>query len=417
MMTLRNIVLKYEERHSIGVLARKSVKQSYHPTRKIFLVMEDFRRMVNDCIHIGLENGTSNLKRLSLLSYKELKRYRGYSQYRLTAISKASGILSARKKSIKRGYPTKEPYLSKPILVSCYGFKIEDGKLKFPLGERRIESVSLNAHTLQVLSDPSLRVNSFTLTENSLSICFSKEVQMMEELASTVGVDRNLRNLTVGNANRIVHYGVSKIVQIGENTRSILSSFKRNDVRIRKQISAKYGKRRSDRTKQILHIITKAIVQSAKVNRQAIVFEEIKGIRKLYCRGNGQGRTYRAKMNSWPFGEAKRQTEYKAAWEGVPVIVLSRNETRGTTMDCPRCGERLQEPVRGDMNHYRQLWCNVCKRWMDRDEVAVLNISWRGWVRFAQSKGEAIEAMVKERGYEPLILKVDASKLTRRGSQ
>jgi hypothetical protein len=49
---------------------------------------------------------------------------------------------------------------------------------------------------------------------------------------------------------------------------------------------------------------------------------------------------------------------------------------------------------------------------MDRDTVAVLNISRRGWVRFAHSKGEAGEAMVQEReGTDPLILTVDASKL------
>jgi hypothetical protein len=28
-------------------------------------------------------------------------------------------------------------------------------------------------------------------------------------------------------------------------------------------------------------------------------------------------------MNSWPFHEIKRQIEYKAAWEGVPVITLT----------------------------------------------------------------------------------------------
>jgi IS605 OrfB family transposase len=32
-------------------------------------------------------------------------------------------------------------------------------------------------------------------------------------------------------------------------------------------------------------------------------------------------------MNSWPFHELKRQVEYKAAWEGVPVVTLSTKET------------------------------------------------------------------------------------------
>jgi transposase len=120
-------------------------------------------------------------------------------------------------------------------------------------------------------------------------------------------------------------------------------------------------------------------------------------------------------MNSWPFHELKRQVEYKAAWEGVPVVTLSVKETRGTTMDCPRCGERLQAVVRGDAVHHRQLRCKRCERWEDRDLVAVMNISHRGWVRFAQSrgKGAAGEAMTGnlEGRRQQVILRVDASKL------
>jgi putative transposase len=121
-------------------------------------------------------------------------------------------------------------------------------------------------------------------------------------------------------------------------------------------------------------------------------------------------------MNSWPFHEIKRQIQYKAAWEGVPVITLTRGETKGTTMDCPRCGERLQVPIRGDGEHLHQLWCEKCGRWTDRDVVAVLNISRRGRLRFDRSQGkegEAGEAMRGNAGYEgePLILRVDASKL------
>jgi len=122
-------------------------------------------------------------------------------------------------------------------------------------------------------------------------------------------------------------------------------------------------------------------------------------------------------MNSWPFHVVKRQVEHKAAWEGVPVVTLSRSDTRGTTMDCARCGERLQSPVRGDQEHHRQLWCGKCERWMDRDLVAVLNISRRGRVRFARSStegeaGEAVRGNAEHDG-EPLILRVDASKLRR----
>jgi putative transposase len=96
----------------------------------------------------------------------------------LHAISKAAGILVARKKSIRRGFYTKRPYLSKPLLVSCYRFRIdEDGSLVTPLGERRIGRILVNKHTLEAVSQPGVVVRSFTLTENALSLCIAKEVE------------------------------------------------------------------------------------------------------------------------------------------------------------------------------------------------------------------------------------------------
>jgi putative transposase len=374
--------------------------------------MESFRLMCNDAIRIGIETNSSSLKCLSNLSYGSLKEYDVPSHYKLCAISKAAGILAARKKSIRRGFPTKRPYLSKQVLLSCYGIRIKDGNLLIPLGDHRFEAIHLNARTLGVVAQPGLIVRSFTLTDHSLSICIAREVEEMKVEGRMVGIDRNLRSVTVGNEDKVTYYDVSRVVEIGETTRSIIRSLKRNDARIRKKIAGKYGSRRQERIRQILHRISKRIVEEARSNRQGITFEEIRGIRKLYRKGNGQGRNFRGRMNSWPFAELKRQIEYKAAWEGLPVITLTRNETKGTTMDCHRCGERLQD----SRNRPRQLWCSKCERWEDRDLVAVMNISRRGWLRFDQSqkeggKGEASEA-VKGNGMQtPLILRVDASKL------
>jgi putative transposase len=358
------------------------------------------------------------MKKLSLLCYRRLKKYEVCSQYRLTAISKAAGILSARRKSIRRGFHTRAPYASTPLLISCYRVRIRDGSLLLPFGNRRCELIPLNKHTLDVLSsDPATAVRSFTLTKTSLSLSFSKEVDEIERsrVTGTIGIDRNLRNLTVGNEKTVAFYNMCKVVEIGENTRSIVRSFRRNDARVRQRISSKYGARRSERVSQIIRQLTRQIVEYARANGQAIVFEDIRGIRNLYRKGNRQGTAFRGRMNSWPFSEVKRQVEYKAAWEGVPVVTLTKGETRGTTMDCARCGERLQLPARGDAQHHRQLWCKRCKRWMDRDLVAVLNISRRGRVRFARSRmeGGADEAMKgnAEHDGEPLILRVDASKL------
>jgi putative transposase len=80
--------------------------------------METFRRMVNDCIRIGLENDACTLKKLSMLCYPALARYDVISYYKLHAISKAAGILANRKQSIKRGYRTKKYLLD--FIPVCY---------------------------------------------------------------------------------------------------------------------------------------------------------------------------------------------------------------------------------------------------------------------------------------------------------
>jgi len=193
----------------------------------------------------------------------------------------------------------------------------------------------------------------------------------------------------------------------------IVASFKREDARTRGAIASKYGQRRTARVGDLLHNATKTIVAAAVQQRQAIVLEDIRGIRALYQKGNGQGRKYRGRMNGWSFSEAQRQIEYKARWIGLPVVRLSRHETRGSSVTCPRCGERLQSDKRLE----RKLWCGKCRIVMDRDRVAAVILARRGRVRFARSRplieaqGGAVEA-VKGNPTTTVIPGVDAPKLT-----
>jgi len=369
--------------------------------------------MVNDSIRKGLTNDTSSLRGLSLLAYSQLSRYDSPSYYKLCAISRAAGILAARKKSIRRGYASKTPYSVKPQLISCYGFKIENRSLRIPVSRRKRFRIPLTNHTLAVISQTGVTVRSFTLTPHSLSLSIAREPPEIECI-HTVGVDRNLRNLTAGNDEWVSCYDLSETVRIVKTTGRIVASFKRDDARLRRLVSSKYGERRRDRTSQILHNTTKTIVAKAVERREAIVLEDIRGIRSLYRRGNWQGRKHRDKMNAWSFSQAQKQIEYKARWTGLPVIRLSKRETRGSSLTCPRCGERLQ----GDKRLERKLWCEKCRMVMDRDRVAAINLARRGRVRFARSRppineaqGGAVEA-VKGNPTPTVIPGVDAPKLT-----
>ena len=88
----------------------KTVNQQIIMSQGILDLMSKFRNMINDCIRIGLQNNVTSLKTLSTMSYRYLDRYDIVSYYyKLHAISRASGILQNRKKSIKRGFKTKTP--------------------------------------------------------------------------------------------------------------------------------------------------------------------------------------------------------------------------------------------------------------------------------------------------------------------
>jgi putative transposase len=306
------------------------------------------------------------------------------------------------------------PYAIRPVLVSCYGFKVKNGSLEIPIARGKRLSLPLTTHMLDIISQPGVEVRSFTLARNRLSLSVSHDAPRVE-CVSTVGVDRNLGNLTVGNESQIRYYDLSETVRIAKTTVRIVASFRRDDTRTRTGISSKYGRRRTARTDHLLHNATKTIVAQAVQQRQAIVLEDIRGIRALYRKGNGQGPEYRGRMNGWSFGEAQRQLEYKAGWVGLPVVRLSRRETRGSSVTCPRCRERLQSDKRLE----RKLWCNSCRIVMDRDMVAAINLSRRERVRFARSRppilleaqGGADEAM--KRNPTPTVIPgVDAPKLT-----
>jgi putative transposase len=360
--------------------------------------------MVNHCIRLGLENNVATLKKFSSLFYHELDCYQIQSKYKLTAMSQACGRLSQMKRTLKKGIIPRFPYVRRPYLVSCYGFKINGALLSIPVGKRVRINIVLNWHTVQKLSEKGIEPRSFVITPNSLSISVRKEV---EEIITenVIGIDRNLRNVTISTQYGPVMYKTSKLLSIKENTMHVIAAFRRNDRRTKNKFYSQKKNRRTRRVQQFLHKISKDIVSRAVESRSMIVLEEIKGIRKLYRKGNGQGKKFRRRLNSWSFYELQRQIQYKASWMGIPVQFV---DPKRTSQLCPICGDRIQE----DRLHRRKLWCSNCKRAMDRDVVAALNISYKGWSRFCHPRGLSEEVM---RGnvetLQPLILGVDGSML------
>ena len=378
--------------------AIKTVRQNYNPSEEVLSLLEQFRRMINDSIRIGLNEHTTSLRSLSVKAYQQLRIYDVPSRYRLSAMSKASGILRNYRKMIRKKLDVKIPYASRLTLADYYDCRIQNGQLRMLIGKKRYFFIPLTTHTQAVISG--YTVISVTLTACTLSISFSKETDVTEP-TELIGIDRNLNNVTFAtDKGKIRRFDLSEATKIKATYRTVKSHLKRKDLRIRTRIYRKYGRKQRNRVNQRLHLVSKQIVSEAKTNNQGIVMENLKGIRKLYRKGNGQGSEYRSRLNSWSFYELQRQIEYKAKWEGIPVFYVNPQKTSSV---CAICGSPITECIE------RKVWCGRCQKLVDRDENAALNIVKRG-VRFAPI-GFACEAMVKEQA-KALILTVDANKST-----
>ena len=127
------------------MLSIKSVRQEHQASKDLLKLLDEFRRMVNVCVAIGIEENISSRMTLSLASYHRLSREMlGY--YRLGAISKATVILHNHRKVKKKNPRTRTPYARKLMLTTCYGFKIQNGCLRLPVKPREFVYVKLNSH-------------------------------------------------------------------------------------------------------------------------------------------------------------------------------------------------------------------------------------------------------------------------------
>jgi putative transposase len=410
--------------------ATKCVFQQ-HSSERLGSLLAECLDVTYDAIHYAREQGIDNRRGMKGF-YRTLKSVNLPSCYKVASITRGCAVIQSRKKGERRGIKVAYPRPLKPVVCIISGFFVTmKGRLFVPLRRDEYFDIQLNHHVIQTLKGKEVR--SLTITPSSLSFCYSEDVE--PAFVKTVyGVDRNEKNLTFGNTSMVVQINMTEAVKVRQTTREILSSFKRNDVRVRRRLARKYWKRANHRTDQLLHAATNLIVDIATKNQAALALEDLTGIRKMYRRGNGQGADYRFRLNSWPHWRAKKIIDYKAAWKGATIIPLTKSETYGSSSTCPTCGEKLHSPAKDDVAHARMLWCQKCKVWMDRDVVAALNLSNRGLARFASSrpqsgrrkvarkllsplkteeKGLAGEAM-KGNGTTTLLLRVDASKLIRR---
>jgi len=374
----------------------KCVWQFHDKGSELKSVFDYFRFCTNEIIRIGSRKQSTS--RFSL--HKELYlKLRGdfYSKYVLGSLECAASKLKQHRKAKKKKPDSKIPYVWKNMLrLDNQSYKISDGYIRIPIRKEQYCFIRLASYVLEQLENTKL--GSITITERKLIISYSKEVEQQKPV-DFLAIDRNLGNITTFDTkNNLAIHNLHRVIKIKERYRYVKSKFRRNDIRIRKKIFQKYGIKEKNRVHQLLHSVSKKVVSENK----GIILEDIKGIRKLYRMGNGQGKKFRGKMNSWPFYELQRQVEYKARWLGLPVKYV---KAYGTSSKCAACGSKMVP------EEHRMLFCPCCNVAVDRDINAAKNILARGmWIVPDAVQGEA---MKQSKDAEQIVLSQVSSQPTK----
>jgi len=359
------------------MLAVKCVKQP-HRCIELAHLMKEFHYMVNEAIRIGIEkNITSKLTLRNELYYQSKNEF--HTSYINMAVFQAHSLLKSYRKSLRENPDTKKPYVYKKFLIvdSNY-YKIFYDHIQIPTRPREFVVIPLNRYVSSIISNPSLKLGNVTLTASTLSISFSKEVKAQKP-SGYIGIDMNLDNITCFSSDGKTRvYDISPVTKMKYKYRKIKSNFKRDDVRIRKKLFQKYGVNQKNRENALFHKISKRLVSE---NKQ-IMLEKLKGIRKLWRKGNGQGKGFRFRLNSWSRYKLQDQLVYKSKWNGVDTIFVN---PRGTSSKCSICDAKVIE-------ENRMIRCPQCGLHVDRDINASKNILARG-IRFVPDavQGEAMK--------------------------
>jgi putative transposase len=155
---------------------------------------------------------------------------------------------------------------------------------------------------------------------------------------------------------------------LGKEVRGIRRHYAYLRKRLQERGLEKVVKRIADREQRkindILHKVSRNIVDSANANNSIIVLGDLKGIRDS---AQKKGRRMRRIVNAMPFYKLRNMIEYKAQLLGIPVISGSEYMTSRT---CHKCGLEGKRTTQG------RFVCKVCGEY-NADLNGAINIGKR----------------------------------------
>jgi len=315
------------------------------PNEANFL-MEDFRLAVNNAIRLGVHSNVTSRFALTKLAYKDFRmEHPGmFAQHLVSAFEVAGSILKNHRRRLRRGLPSQVPFVRRLFMKAenqAYKLDRENGIIDLPIraGLHIQLGLIVSDYHRRYLDDESLSLGSLTLLQDRVIVAIRKHPPKPYAHESILSLDTNERSLdgVLAKEDRIAAIvraefpEVSVIQSVHHERRRRLQKKKSHDRRTAKRLCNNEGNREHHRIEYRLHEVANVVLAFADEHKSEIILEDLTGIRPR------MGKRMNRRISIWPRRKLHRIIEYKAAWQGIPVIKV---DPRYSSRKCPVCGRK-----------------------------------------------------------------------------
>ena len=198
------------------------------------------------------------------------------------------------------------------------------------------------------------------------------EEQPEREPASYLGIDLGIANIATDNDGH--KFSGSHVNRVRHRNKSLRAKLQANGSRSAKRKLQRLAGRENRFTNDVNHCISQDIVNHAERTNQAIVLEDLQGIR---ARTRACRREMRYRLHSWSFCDLQQKILYKAKLAGVKVLFVN---PAYTSQRCSECGHT----ERANRQTQAKFKCKSCGYASHADYNAACNIAQAGALSVAQ---------------------------------
>lgn len=331
--------------------------------------MAAFNLAANDAARAGFNGNVFSQPSIHGLVYYNLRdKYGLTSQLAVRAIGKAVECFKRDKNACPTFKPRSAVVYDERIMrfkgMTNVSLASLDGRLVIPIVVAGYQEAKLQA---------AIKTGQADLVYISGTFYLLLSIQLPDTPALTatgvLGVDMGVAQIAVDSeGNAYTGKDVEDYRIKTQRMRDILQSV---GTRSAKRHLRRIRNKESNYRRTTNHQISRRIVETAKARNLSIALEDLSGIRG---RTRLVRRNQRARMSGWAFFQLRSFLTYKAAMDGVGLVLI---DPRNTSRTCSSCGH-CEKANRKSQSKFE---CQICGHTENADHNAAKNIKSKGELR------------------------------------